>query len=66
MNKLDLYFFQLKVSGNNLVNVCKLVFKVSKDEKNDFFFLEGNILGIRVRTHTHIILLRRDRNREEL
>ncbi|KAK2154942.1 hypothetical protein LSH36_253g04000 [Paralvinella palmiformis] len=40
----------LKVSGNNLVNVCKLVFKVSKDEKNDFFFLEGNILDLLIDT----------------
>ena len=36
---------QLKVSGNNLVNVCKLVFKVSRDEKNDQYFLDDNILG---------------------
>ena len=37
--------FQLKVSSNNLTNVCKLVFKVSRDEKNDSYFLEDNILG---------------------
>ena len=36
---------QLKVSGNNLINICKLVFKVSRDEKNDACFLEDNILG---------------------
>ena len=36
---------QLRVSGNNLTNVCKLVFKVSMDETNDIHFAEGNILG---------------------
>ena len=39
------FVFQLRVSGNNLTNVCKLVFKVSKDERNDVHFTEGNILG---------------------
>ena len=37
--------FQLRVSGNNLTNVCRLVFKVAKEEKNDNFFLEDNLLG---------------------
>ena len=36
---------QLKVGGNNLLNVCKLVFKISRNEKNDPFFLEENILS---------------------
>ncbi|XP_064628515.1 armadillo repeat-containing protein 2-like isoform X2 [Lineus longissimus] len=41
----------LKVSGNNLMNVCKLVFKVSKDEKNDTLFVEdGVVLGLLVQT----------------
>ena len=39
------FCLQLKVSGNNLINVCKLVFKVSREEKNDVHFLDGNILG---------------------
>jgi hypothetical protein len=38
--------FQFRVGGNNLLNVCKLVFKVSRNEKNDPAFLDGNILGI--------------------
>ena len=36
---------QFRVGGNNLLNVCKLVFKVSRNEKNDPAFLDGNILG---------------------
>jgi len=36
---------QLKVSGTNLLNVYKLIFKVSHDNKNDKLFLEDNILG---------------------
>jgi hypothetical protein len=39
------FLFQLKVSGNNLTSVCKLVFKVSRNEKNDPEFLRGDILG---------------------
>ncbi|XP_005102121.1 armadillo repeat-containing protein 2 isoform X2 [Aplysia californica] len=35
-----------KVTGNNLLNVCKLVFKVSRNDKNDSFFLEENILNL--------------------
>ena len=40
-----LSLFQLKVGGNNLLNVCKLVFKVSRNEKNDSYFLEEDILS---------------------
>ncbi|XP_064615586.1 armadillo repeat-containing protein 2-like [Liolophura sinensis] len=40
----------LKVSGNNLTNVCKLVFKVSRNEKNDQEFMEGNVLDHLVET----------------
>uniref|UniRef100_A0A1Y1L9N7 Armadillo repeat-containing domain-containing protein n=2 Tax=Photinus pyralis TaxID=7054 RepID=A0A1Y1L9N7_PHOPY len=36
----------LKVTGNNLSGVCKLIFKVSKNDKNDSLFLEGNILDL--------------------
>ncbi|KAK4879012.1 hypothetical protein RN001_007158 [Aquatica leii] len=36
----------LKVTGNNLSGVCKLIFKVSKDDKNDHLFLEQNILDL--------------------
>ncbi|KAK5645760.1 hypothetical protein RI129_004224 [Pyrocoelia pectoralis] len=36
----------LRVTGNNLSGVCKLIFKVSKNDKNDSLFLEGNILDL--------------------
>lgn len=36
---------QFRVGGNNLLNVCKLVFKVSRNEKNDSYFLEENLLS---------------------
>ncbi|XP_033741539.1 armadillo repeat-containing protein 2-like isoform X2 [Pecten maximus] len=39
-----------RVSGNNLLNVCKLVFKVSRNEKNDPEFLRGNILELLSKT----------------
>jgi hypothetical protein len=35
----------LKVTGNNLSGVCKLIFKVSKNDKNDYLFFQKNILG---------------------
>lgn len=37
--------FQLKVTGNNLSGVCKLIFKVAKNDKNDHLFLQKNVLG---------------------
>jgi hypothetical protein len=33
------------VSGKNLLNVCKLIFKISRNEKNDTLMQEDNILG---------------------
>ena len=36
---------QLKVSGTNLLNVYKLIFRVSHDNKNDNLFLSDNVLG---------------------
>ncbi|KAL4233349.1 Armadillo repeat-containing protein 2 [Mactra antiquata] len=39
-----------RVGGNNLLNVCKLVFKVSRNEKNDPAFLDGNILELLLET----------------
>ncbi|CAH1229269.1 ARMC2 [Branchiostoma lanceolatum] len=48
MLKLARLILALKVSGKNLTNVCKLVFKISKEEKNDNLFLEANILGLLV------------------
>ncbi|KAI0232594.1 Armadillo repeat-containing protein 2 [Lamellibrachia satsuma] len=47
---LALLQLKLKVSGNNLINVCKLVFKVSRDEKNDIYFLDDNILDLLIET----------------
>uniref|UniRef100_A0A8C2J5S1 Armadillo repeat containing 2 n=1 Tax=Cyprinus carpio TaxID=7962 RepID=A0A8C2J5S1_CYPCA len=34
----------LNVSGNNLLNICKLVFKISRNASNDTLFLNGCIL----------------------
>ncbi|XP_043543025.1 armadillo repeat-containing protein 2 isoform X1 [Chiloscyllium plagiosum] len=34
----------LKVSGRNLLNICKLMFKVSRSENNDVLFQNDNIL----------------------
>ena len=35
----------MKVTGNNLTNVCMVVYKVAKTEKNDQLFLEEDILS---------------------
>ncbi|XP_065215268.1 armadillo repeat-containing protein 2 [Planococcus citri] len=35
----------LQVTGVNLATVCKLVFKISRSDKNDELFLEKNIIG---------------------
>ncbi|XP_077076225.1 armadillo repeat-containing protein 2 isoform X1 [Siphateles boraxobius] len=34
----------LNVSGNNLLNICKLVFKISRNASNDVMFLTDSIL----------------------
>ncbi|XP_072356069.1 armadillo repeat-containing protein 2 isoform X1 [Scyliorhinus torazame] len=34
----------LKVSGKNLLNICKLIFKISRSENNDVLFQNDNIL----------------------
>ena len=44
--ELKLCFLQFQISGKNLLAVCKLVFKVSRCDKNDKLFLEDNILGM--------------------
>lgn len=36
---------QLKVSRKNLLNVCKLIFKISRSEKNDSLIQSDSILG---------------------
>lgn len=35
----------MKVTGNNLTNICMVVYKVAKTEQNDQLFLEENILS---------------------
>ena len=35
----------MKVTGNNLTNVCMMVYRVAKTEKNDQLFLEEDILS---------------------
>lgn len=37
--------FQLCVSGNNLLNICKLVFQISRSENNDILFEKISIVG---------------------
>ncbi|XP_056620116.1 armadillo repeat-containing protein 2 isoform X2 [Triplophysa dalaica] len=34
----------LNVSGNNLVNICKLIFKISRNASNDTLFLTSSVL----------------------
>lgn len=35
----------MKVTGNNLTNMCMVVYRVAKTEKNDQLFLEEDILS---------------------
>ncbi|KAM6459507.1 armadillo repeat-containing protein 2 isoform 2-T7 [Liasis olivaceus] len=42
--KLAKIILGLKVSGKNLLNVCKLVFKISRNEKNDSLIQNDQIL----------------------
>uniref|UniRef100_A0A8D2J5W0 Armadillo repeat containing 2 n=1 Tax=Varanus komodoensis TaxID=61221 RepID=A0A8D2J5W0_VARKO len=42
--KLAKIILGLKVSGKNLLNVCKLVFKISRNEKNDYLIQSDRIL----------------------
>ena len=54
---LMLLHVQMKVTGNNLQNACKLVFTLSKDEKNDPHFAKEGIVGegtTRVYIHVHM------------
>ncbi|XP_027003425.1 armadillo repeat-containing protein 2 isoform X1 [Tachysurus fulvidraco] len=34
----------LNVSGNNLLNICKLVFKVSRSSRNDYLFEDNSVI----------------------
>ncbi|XP_073483147.1 armadillo repeat-containing protein 2 isoform X2 [Aquarana catesbeiana] len=36
----------LKVSGKNLLNICKLIFKISRSENNDRLFQNDDLLGV--------------------
>ena len=36
---------QMKVTGKNLLNVCKLLFALGKNEANDSIFLDEDISG---------------------
>ena len=36
---------QMRVTGNNLQNACKLIFTISKDESNDPFFASEQLIG---------------------
>ncbi|XP_028653445.1 armadillo repeat-containing protein 2 isoform X1 [Erpetoichthys calabaricus] len=40
---LSKLIFALSVTGNNLLNVCKLVFKISRSENNDILFQQNTI-----------------------
>ncbi|XP_069462647.1 armadillo repeat-containing protein 2 [Ambystoma mexicanum] len=42
--KLAKLILALKVSGKNLLNICKLVFKISRSENNDCLFQNDSIL----------------------
>uniref|UniRef100_A0ABM5G942 Armadillo repeat-containing protein 2 isoform X2 n=1 Tax=Pogona vitticeps TaxID=103695 RepID=A0ABM5G942_9SAUR len=42
--KLAKIILGVKVNGKNLVNVCKLVFKISRNDKNDTLIQNDNIL----------------------
>ena len=37
-------FLQMKVTGNNLTNICMVMYKVAKTENNDQLFLEEDML----------------------
>ncbi|KAM4866056.1 armadillo repeat-containing protein 2 isoform 2-T2 [Thomomys bottae] len=44
--KLAKLILALKVSRKNLLNICKLIFKISRNEKNDSLFQNDNILEL--------------------
>ncbi|XP_056422246.1 armadillo repeat-containing protein 2 isoform X2 [Hyla sarda] len=37
---------ELRVSGKNLLNICKLVFKISRSDNNDCLFQKENMMGV--------------------
>ncbi|KAL9969241.1 hypothetical protein ACROYT_G021436 [Oculina patagonica] len=48
--RLGRLILSMKVTGNNLTNVCMIVYRVAKTEKNDQLFLEEDILKCLVDT----------------
>ncbi|CAI9556625.1 unnamed protein product [Staurois parvus] len=36
----------LRVSGKNLLNICKLIFKISRSENNDHLFQNDDLMGV--------------------
>lgn len=36
---------QLAISGNNLLNICKLIFQISRSESNDAYFQRNSFVG---------------------
>ncbi|XP_067050151.1 armadillo repeat-containing protein 2-like [Acropora muricata] len=48
--RLGRLILSMKVTGNNLTNICMVVYKVAKTEQNDQLFLEENILTYLVDT----------------
>ena len=45
----SLVCLQMKVVGNNLLNVCKILYKLSRPESNDQLFLDEELLGMLAR-----------------
>ena len=39
------YFFKFEVGTNNLTNICRLLFSLTRKEENDPLFLQDNLLG---------------------
>lgn len=37
----------MKVTGNNLTNICRLLFSISRNTENDINFMENDIIGKR-------------------
>lgn len=48
--RLGRLILSMKVTGNNLTNICMVVYRVAKTEKNDQLFLEENMLRCLVDT----------------
>lgn len=48
--RLGRLILSMKVTGNNLTNICMVVYRVAKTEENDQLFLEENILGCLIDT----------------